>query len=64
MGEYVARARDMARRDTTPSEVPDVLAADLRIVFVGINPGRVSAAAGAISRMRGTTSGVSCTLPG
>jgi len=31
----------------TPSEVPDVLAPDLRIVFVGINPGRVSAAAGA-----------------
>jgi double-stranded uracil-DNA glycosylase len=27
--------------------VPDVLAPDLRIVFVGINPGRVSAAAGA-----------------
>ncbi|HKC76820.1 MAG TPA: uracil-DNA glycosylase family protein, partial [Gaiellaceae bacterium] len=35
----------MAGRDTTPSDVPDVLAADLRIVFVGINPGRVSAAA-------------------
>jgi double-stranded uracil-DNA glycosylase len=31
----------------TPSDVPDVLAPDLRIVFVGINPGRVSAAAGA-----------------
>jgi G:T/U-mismatch repair DNA glycosylase/ADP-ribose pyrophosphatase YjhB (NUDIX family) len=31
----------------TPSEVPDVLAPDLRIVFCGINPGRVSAAAGA-----------------
>ena len=29
------------------SEVPDVLAPGLRIVFVGINPGRVSAAAGA-----------------
>ena len=27
--------------------MPDVLAPDLRIVFVGINPGRVSAAAGA-----------------
>ena len=37
----------MAGRDVTPSEVPDVLAPDLRIVFVGINPGRVSAAAGA-----------------
>ena len=31
--------------DATPSDVPDVLAPDLRIVFVGINPGRVSAAA-------------------
>jgi TDG/mug DNA glycosylase family protein len=35
----------MAKPDTTPSEVPDVLAPGLRIVFVGINPGRVSAAA-------------------
>jgi len=35
----------MAGQDTTPSEVPDVLAPDLRIVFVGINPGRVSAEA-------------------
>src|SRR2546429_8531569 len=47
MGEYVAQARDMAGPDATPSDVPDVLAPDLRIVFVGINPGRVSAAAGA-----------------
>jgi TDG/mug DNA glycosylase family protein len=31
----------------TPSEVPDVLAPDLDVVFCGINPGRVSAAAGA-----------------
>ena len=30
-----------------PSAVPDVLAADLRVVFCGINPGRRSAAAGA-----------------
>jgi double-stranded uracil-DNA glycosylase len=37
----------MAGGDTTPSDVPDVLAPALRIVFVGINPGRVSAAAGA-----------------
>ena len=29
----------------TPSDVPDVLAPGLRVVFVGINPGRVSAAA-------------------
>jgi double-stranded uracil-DNA glycosylase len=35
----------MAGAETTPSEVPDVLAPDLRIVFVGINPGRVYAAA-------------------
>jgi double-stranded uracil-DNA glycosylase len=45
VGEYVARATDMAGSDTTPSAVPDVLGPDLRIVFVGINPGRVSAAA-------------------
>jgi TDG/mug DNA glycosylase family protein len=37
----------MAEWDSTPSEVPDVLAPGLRIVFVGINPGRVSAAAAA-----------------
>jgi double-stranded uracil-DNA glycosylase len=43
----VARTTDMAEADATPSEVPDVLAPDLRIVFVGINPGRVSASAGA-----------------
>jgi TDG/mug DNA glycosylase family protein len=35
----------MAGRGATPSDVPDVLAPDLRVVFVGINPGRVSAAA-------------------
>lgn len=45
MGEDVAHAEDMAGQDATPSEVPDVLAPDLRTVFVGINPGRVSAAA-------------------
>jgi TDG/mug DNA glycosylase family protein len=32
---------------TPPSAVPDVLAPGLRVVFCGINPGRVSAAAGA-----------------
>jgi TDG/mug DNA glycosylase family protein len=32
---------------TAPSNVPDVLAPRLRVVFCGINPGRVSAAAGA-----------------
>jgi TDG/mug DNA glycosylase family protein len=45
LGEYVAHTHDMAGRGATPSDVPDVLAPDLRIVFVGINPGRVSAAA-------------------
>ena len=35
----------MSGGDATPSDVPDVLAPDLRIVFVGINPGRVSAEA-------------------
>ena len=33
--------------DPTPSAVPDVLAPGLAVVFCGINPGRVSAAAGA-----------------
>ena len=41
----MARKRDTAGRDATPSDVPDVLAPDLRVLFVGINPGRVSAAA-------------------
>jgi double-stranded uracil-DNA glycosylase len=33
--------------DTAPSAVPDVLGPELRVVFCGINPGRVSAAANA-----------------
>src|SRR6476620_7558923 len=37
----------MSGGDARPSDVPDVLAPDLRIVFVGINPGRVSAEAAA-----------------
>ena len=37
----------MAETDVTPSDVPDVLAPGLRVVFCGINPGRVSAAAAA-----------------
>jgi double-stranded uracil-DNA glycosylase len=37
----------MTEAGSTPSDVPDVLARGLRIVFVGINPGRVSAAAAA-----------------
>lgn len=50
MGDAVARPGDMAERDVTPSEVtpsdvPDVLAPGLDVVFCGINPGRVSAAA-------------------
>ncbi len=36
---------DSVSPSTTPSDVPDVLAPDLRVVFCGINPGRVSAAA-------------------
>src|SRR5579884_3198091 len=47
MGGGAVRPRDMAGSDVTPSAVPDVLAPGLRVVFVGINPGRVSAAAGA-----------------
>src|SRR5256885_13805992 len=35
----------MAGRGATPSDVPDVLAPGLRVLFCGINPGRVSAAA-------------------
>ncbi len=34
------------KRPETLSAVPDVLAPDLHVVFCGINPGRVSAAAG------------------
>ena len=34
----------MAETDATPSDVPDVLGPGLRVVFVGINPGRVAAA--------------------
>jgi double-stranded uracil-DNA glycosylase len=47
VGECVAQVTDMAGMDSTPSDVPDVLGPGLRIVFVGINPGRVSAAAAA-----------------
>jgi double-stranded uracil-DNA glycosylase len=41
----MAHSADMTEPDATPSDVPDVLASGLSIVFVGINPGRVSAAA-------------------
>ena len=41
----MSRRADTAAADATPSDVPDVLAPGLRVVFVGINPGRVSAAA-------------------
>ena len=47
MGECLAQVTDMTEGGSTPSDVPDVLAPGLRIVFVGINPGRVSAAAAA-----------------
>lgn len=43
----MAQVTDTAGSGATPSDVPDVLAPGLRIVFVGINPGRVSAAAAA-----------------
>jgi len=36
---------DSVSTSSTPSDVPDVLAADLAAVFCGINPGRASAAA-------------------
>src|SRR5215468_2523889 len=42
-----ASERGASSRVATPSAVPDVLAPDLRVVFCGINPGRVSAAAAA-----------------
>jgi len=38
---------DFVLPSATPSDVPDVLAGDLAVVFCGINPGRVSAAAAA-----------------
>jgi double-stranded uracil-DNA glycosylase len=38
---------DFVKGSRTPSDVPDVLASGLSVVFCGINPGRVSAAAGA-----------------
>jgi TDG/mug DNA glycosylase family protein len=37
----------MTETGVTPSDVPDVLGPGLSVVFVGINPGRVSAAAAA-----------------
>ncbi len=37
--------QDVVADDPAPSDVPDVLAPRLRVVFCGINPGRVSAAA-------------------
>src|SRR5439155_12348421 len=36
---------DFVPNERTPSDVPDVLAPGLEVVFCGINPGRVSAAA-------------------
>jgi double-stranded uracil-DNA glycosylase len=38
---------DFVSTSRTPSDVPDVLAPGLAVVFCGINPGRMSAAAGA-----------------
>jgi double-stranded uracil-DNA glycosylase len=44
-GGSARRGREPARAAT--SALPDILAPDLRVVFCGINPGYVSAAAGA-----------------
>src|SRR5690242_5835573 len=44
-GARGAARRAPGRRGRSRIDVPDVLAPDLRIVFCGINPGRVSAAA-------------------
>ena len=41
------RGRPGSAGAAASTDVPDVLGPDLRIVFCGINPGRVSAAAGA-----------------
>jgi TDG/mug DNA glycosylase family protein len=41
-----AKATELAATDDAASAVPDVLAPGLKAVFCGINPGRVSAAAG------------------
>jgi TDG/mug DNA glycosylase family protein len=41
----MSRKGEEAVSEPAPSDVPDVLARRLRVVFCGINPGRVSAAA-------------------
>jgi double-stranded uracil-DNA glycosylase len=46
-GAHRRAARRARSGIESPSAVPDVLAPGLRVVFCGINPGRVSAAAGA-----------------
>jgi double-stranded uracil-DNA glycosylase len=50
LGGNLVEREDMSELDVTggnatPSDVPDVLAPGLRVVFCGINPGRVSAVA-------------------
>jgi double-stranded uracil-DNA glycosylase len=47
MSGRARRGADRAASAPSASSVPDVLAPGLRVVFCGINPGRVSAAAGA-----------------
>jgi TDG/mug DNA glycosylase family protein len=47
LNEPADPAAKVGARESMPSDVPDVLAPGLRVVFCGINPGRVSAAAGA-----------------
>ena len=43
----MSRTRSSSRKPPSPSAVPDVLGPALRVVFCGINPGRVSAVAAA-----------------
>src|SRR5919199_1764918 len=46
-GRIAPMGADSAPNRAAPSDVPDVLAPGLAVVFCGINPGRVSSAAGA-----------------
>ena len=59
----VACATLSAAWPTPVSDVPDVLAPDLRCVFCGINPGASPPPRTRTSRTRATTSGGCCTTP-
>ena len=59
-----AQPYDQEMDAVAESGFPDVLAPGLAAIFCGINPGRVSAAAGAPFADPGTTSGTCCTRPG